>query len=441
MLFLEASPMGGWFYLFNAILLVFLLLLSGLISGSEIALFSLNSEDVQECREKGNRAEQKAVRLLEKPQYLLATILIFNNLVNITIVTISTFLTWELMGTKNPEGLVIVILTGVVTLMILFFGELLPKVYAAQYGRSFIRNAVFLIDYAYWFFKPLSRILVSLSNVVEKRIERKGYKIHIDELPEFIDEMPILGQNADKEKEILKGIVNFSSTTVQEIMTTRHEITALDVDMPLHELIEKVRECGYSRIPVYAETIDRIIGILYAKDLLPLLEMPNNFKWTKLLRASYPVPKNKKIDKLLRDFQEKHVHMAIVVDEYGGTIGLVTLEDIIEEIVGDINDEFDDNVDPVLFTRLDEQSFLFEGKILINDFCKVLEVDPDFFDEVRGESKSLGGLMLELFSRFPKLNEETTFGPFLFTIMSVGKKKIKVVKVKVLNENEIKIKN
>ncbi len=429
MFFLLSATSGLAFYAINTLTIIVLLVLSAMISGSEIALFSLTSEDIQDCKNGESRSERKAVLLLEKPQMLLATILIFNNLINITIITIATFVTWEIFDTKNPEGIVIFSLTLIVTVVLLFFGELLPKVYAAQYNRSFIRNTVFLIEFGYFIFKPLSVVLVSISNIVEKRIERKGYKIHLEELPEFIDEMPIQGQNADKEKQILKGIVNFSSTAVQEIMTSRHEIIALDINLPFRDMLAKVQENGYSRIPIYRDTIDKIEGVIYVKDLLPFLDAQDTFKWNKLLRERFFVPKTKKIDKLLRDFQEKHVHLAVVVDEYGGTAGLVTLEDIIEQIVGEINDEFDEDEEVLMYTRLDEANYLFEGKIPLNDVCKVLKVSTDYFDDVRGESKSLGGLMLELFSRFPLLNEEISYGNFLFTIMSVSKKKIKVVKI------------
>lgn len=428
-IFLISATNGLAFYTLNALIMIVLLVLSAMISGSEIALFSLTSEDLQECKNSDSRAEHMAVLLLEKPQMLLATILIFNNLVNITLVTIATFVTWELFETKNPEGIVILSLTLIITVLLLFFGELLPKVFASQYNRSFIRKTVFLIEFGYFIFKPLSLMLVRISNIVEKRIEKKGYRIHLEELPEFIDEMPIQGENADKEKEILKGIVNFSSTTVQEIMTSRHEIIALDINLPFRDMLAKVQENGYSRIPIYRDTIDKIEGIIYVKDLLPFLDAQDTFKWNKLLRERFFVPKTKKIDKLLRDFQEKHVHLAIVVDEYGGTAGLVTLEDIIEQIVGEINDEFDEDEEALMYTRLDDTNYLFEGKIPLNDVCKVLKVNTDYFDDVRGESKSLGGLMLELFSRFPLLNEEISYGNFLFTIMSVSKKKIKVVKI------------
>ncbi|NJO02671.1 MAG: gliding motility-associated protein GldE [Bacteroidia bacterium] len=421
------------YYLLSAVVLLLLLGLSAAISGSEIALFSLSLEEQAHCREQGTQAEQTAVSMLEKPQLLLATILIFNNLVNVSFVTFSTFITWDLTGTKTPEGYIILVLTVLVTLVLLFLGELLPKVYATQYNLAFIRRTVYIIYVAFFAFRPLSYLLVSMSNVIERRVKKRGYRIHLEELPEFIDEMSLEGRNPQKEKEILKGIVNFGTISVGEIMTSRLAISAFDINMPFPQLLKEIRKCGYSRIPIYRDTIDRIEGILYVKDLLPFLEMHEDFKWNKLLRPRYFVPQNKRVDKLLRDFQEKHVHLAIVVDEYGGTAGLITMEDIIEEIVGEINDEFDESKEK-MYTQIDEQTFLFEGKIPLQDFTKVMGVEGNMFDEIKGESKSLGGLMLEKFSRFPELNEEVTYDKFLFTVVSVSTKKIKVVKVQILEK-------
>ncbi len=427
---IASSDLG--FYGISGILLFGLLLLSAAVSGSEIALFSLSTEECKNCAESNHPAERLAVRLLGSPHLLLAAILIFNNLINVSIVTLSTFVTWRIFGTQTPEGLVIVGLTFTVTLLILFFGELIPKVYATQRNLSFIRRTVFLINLAFIILKPLSQLLVKLSTLIEKRMVRKGYQINLENLPDFIEDIEVVGEAEEKEKEILKGIVSFGSTTVSQVMTSRLAITAVDISTPFAELIDKIQEYGYSRIPVYRNTIDRIEGFLYIKDLLPFLDMNDDFKWNKLLRDRYFVPQNKKIDKLLRDFQEKHVHMAIVVDEYGGTAGLITMEDIIEEIVGEINDEFDESRE-VLHMQLDEDSYLFEAKIPLNDFSKVMGVEPNIFDEIKGESHSLAGMMLEIFSRMPELNEEARFGPFLFTIVSVSSKKIRVVKVNVLD--------
>jgi gliding motility-associated protein GldE len=413
-------------------------MLSAAISGSEIALFSLPPEEYEHYRQSSHSAERISIRLLDKPKLLLASILIFNNFVNVSFVTISTYLTWDIVGTKDLSPQIVGLLTFVVTIVILFFGELLPKVYAGQRRMNFLRYSIYVINFGYGLFKFLgiSPLLVSTSNMVERRVKKRGYKIHIDELPDFIDEMPIDENTSAKDKEILKGIVNFSSITVKEIMTQRVSVSAVDINMTFQELIQEVRKTGYSRIPIYQDSIDRIEGILYTKDLLPFLDTTENIKWQNLMRPRYFVPENKKIDKLLREFQEKRVHMAVVVDEYGGTAGVITMEDIMEEIVGEINDEYDDNSQQ-FHTKIDDATYLFEAKIDLNDFCRVMDVNADFFDDVKGESKSLAGLILELFARFPKLNEEIQYDKFKFTIVATTARKIRIIKVQILDETKV----
>ena len=418
------------FYITFFVILAILLLLSGLISGSEIGLFSLSGDDLEHCKDSENKSEQLIVQLLQKPQRLLATILIFNNLINVAFVTISTYLTWVMVGTRNPSGVVVFQLTVLVTVNILFFGELLPKVYANNRNLFFVRRTARLISFAMRVFNPLSFVLMKMSNVVEKRIKKRGYQVDIKGLEDVIDRT----DTSVKQREILKGIVNFGTITAKQVMTSRLAITSIDFDTNFHDLLEKIQECGYSRIPIYTDTIDHIKGILYVKDLLPFLNANESFKWTKLLRKTYFIPSNKKIDKLLRDFQEKRVHMAIVVDEYGGTAGLVTMEDVIEEIVGEVNDEFDGDKEK-LYTKIDENTYLFESKISLHDFCKIMEIDNDFFDEVKGESESLGGLLLERFARLPKLNENIVYDKFEFTVVSMGLRKIKIIKVEIHEED------
>lgn len=425
-IFLDIANINLLFYISNFVILGVLLLLSGLISGSEIGLFSISSEDLDHCQDSEDTSERLIVQLLQRPQRLLATILIFNNLINVAIVTIATYLTWQIVGTRNPVGIVILTLTVVVTVAILFFGELLPKVYANQRNLFFVRRTARLINVAMRIFKPLSYVLMQMSNVVEKRIKKRGYPVDIKGLEDVIDRT----NTSTKQREILKGIVNFGTITAKQVMTSRLAVTAFDINTNFHELIDKIQECGYSRIPIYSDTIDNIKGILYVKDLLPFLNANESFKWAKLLRKTYFIPPNKKIDKLLRDFQERRVHMAIVVDEYGGTAGLVTMEDVIEEIVGEVNDEFDGDREK-LYTKIDENSYLFESKISLHDFCKIMGIDNDFFDEVKGESKSLGGLLLERFARLPKLNENIVYDKFEFTVVSMGLRKIKIVKVEI----------
>lgn len=427
------------FYAVNSIVLIILLFLSAMISGSEVGFFSLSSEEISKSKTSNSRADQFIVKLLDQPKRLLATILILNNLVNVAFVTLSTFLSWEIVGYRTTEGAVVASLTAIVTFSILFFGEIIPKNYATQNAHGFIKRTAIPLSFFSSLFHPLSWVLMSISNVIERRMEKKGYEISLDGLHHALE---ITGNETTvEEKGILKGIVNFGTISVRQVMQSRMDIMAVDMETDFHELMDKVNKSGYSRIPAYNETIDKIEGILYIKDLLPYIEGNETFRWQELLRPGFFIPESKKIDSLLKDFQEKRVHMAIVVDEYGGTSGLITLEDIIEEIVGEINDEFDD--DDIAYNKLDEHTYVFEGKTSLNDFCKILGEDPGVFDEIKGESESLGGLILELYSKLPRVGEKVKFDKFVFTVVSVDNKRIKRVRVflkqQVINEQERKI--
>ncbi|MDQ3394046.1 MAG: gliding motility-associated protein GldE [Bacteroidota bacterium] len=413
------------FYLANGILLFVLLFLSAIISGSEVAFFSLSSQDIIGFKESNNTSENRMVHLLERPRLLLATILILNNLVNVAIVTLSTFISWKLAGNSASEGKIVVVLTFVITFLIVFFGEVVPKVYANQNNVLFAKRTSIFISIAQSFLKPVSYFLMSISDIIEKRVVKRGYNISMDQLNHALEITTV--ENKEEGRDILKGIVNFSSLSVKQVMKSRLDITAIDIELDFHELMDRVNKSGYSRIPVYKETIDKIEGILYIKDLLPYLDQNENFEWQRLLRSGYFIPESKKIDSLLRDFQDKRVHVAIVVDEYGGTSGLITLEDIIEEIVGEINDEFDE--DDIAFNKLDNNTYIFEGKTSLNDFCKIINVDPNIFEDIKGESESLGGLLLEINSKLPRVGEKVKFNRFVFTIVSVDVKRIKRVRV------------
>lgn len=408
------------------VLIAILLLLSALVSGSEVAFFSLDHQTLERCKLSNKSAEVKICQLLSYPKRLLATILILNNLVNVAIVTLSTFLMWEIAGNKETGGKLLIILTALVTLAIVFFGEVVPKVFATKNSLSFARLTAPLFALTEKIFWPLSWLLLNMSDLIEKRVETKGYILSVDELNQAL-EITTATDATEEEKGILKGIVNFGTLTVKQIMRSRLDITALDFEMDYHELLDRINKSGYSRMPVYKETIDKIEGILYIKDLITHIEQEEDFKWQDLIRPGYFVPESKKIDALLRHFQEKRVHMAIVVDEYGGTSGLITLEDIIEEIVGEINDEFDD--DDIVYNKLDKSTFIFEGKTSLNDFCKVINVDPEVFEEVKGESESLGGLLLELNSILPRVGEKISYNRFVFTVVSVDARRIKRVRV------------
>ncbi len=364
---------------------------------------------------------------MSKPRGLLATILIINNLVNILIITISAYATWQLVGDKNATGAALVILTTTITVFIIFFGEIIPKVFASSRSYDFARSTAPFLFLGEKLFRPLSWFLISISSLIEKRIQMRGYNLSVDELNQAL-EITTEGEASEEERGILKGIVNFGTLSVKQVMKSRVDLTALDLETDFHELMDQVNKTGYSRIPIYSETIDKIEGILYIKDLLPHLDKEEDFQWQTLLRPVFYVPESKKIDDLFKDFQEKQVHMAIVVDEYGGTEGLITLEDIIEEIVGEINDEFDEESD-ITYNKLDSNTFVFEGKTSLNDFCKVLQIETDRFEEIKGESESLGGLILELNRKLPKAGEKIRFEEFHFTIVAVDQKRIKRVRV------------
>ena len=410
----------------NIAIFIFLVLMSALISGSEVAFFSLTNEDLEECQEKSGRVDEAILKLLGDKRKLLATILIMNNLLNVAIVTLATFFTWRLVGTSSPGWEVATLLTAIVTVVILFFGEVVPKNFATQHNLRFARTTARMLLFFRWFFHYLAMVLINVTNVIEKNVERKGHNITVDELNQAL-EMTTDENTTDEEKGILKGIVNFSTLSVKQIMRSRMDITAVDVEYDFHELMDRINKSGYSRIPVFNETIDKIEGILYIKDLLEHIDKEEDFKWQTLLRPGYFVPENKKVDALLKDFQEKRVHMAIVVDAYGGTSGLITMEDIIEEIVGEINDEFDG--DDIAYNKLDASTYVLEGKTSLNDLAKIIEVDSSIFDEVKGESESIGGLMLELHSKLPRAGEKIEFGPFLSTTVAVDARRIKRVRI------------
>jgi len=422
------------FFIITGLVLLLLLVTSALISGSEVAFFSLTSQDVTKCKESEDTSEQKVVSLIKNPRLLLATILIVNNFVNVAFVTLSTFVMWEIVGAKTTEGIAVVILTVLTTLALVFFGEITPKVYATPNNLKFAKFTSPLLSVAETIFRPLSFILMSMSNVIEKRFQRKGYDISVEELHHALEITTTNEETSDEEKDILKGIVNFGTLTVKQVMKSRMDITAVDIEIDFHDLMDRINKSGFSRIPAYSETIDRIEGVLYIKDLLPFLDQEDTFEWQKLLRTGFYIPETKKIDSLLKNFQEKRVHMAIVVDEYGGTSGLITLEDIIEEIVGEINDEFDE--DDIIYDQIDEKTYLFEGKTTLNDFCKVVEENPATFEQVKGESESLGGLLLEINTKLPASGERIYFDRFIFTVVSVNNKRIKKVRVFVNDTQE-----
>ncbi len=429
----QISDITPSYLILNGLLFILLLIGSALVSGSEVAFFSLSNDDLENLRDENSPTGKTIVKLIESPKKLLSTILILNNLINIGIVTLTTFVSWSIFG-MNATGIVIILVQTIgVTFAIVFFGEIVPKVYANQAKLKFSFLMAPSISFFSYILQPLSAFLMASSNLIERRIQKRSYSLSVDELNHALE--LTTEDTPNEEKGILKGIVNFGTLTVKQVMRSRMEITAVSIDMDFHELMDKINKSGYSRIPVYEETIDNITGILYIKDLLPFIDKDEDFPWKELIRKSFFVPENKKVDTLLKDFQQKRVHMAIVVDEYGGTSGLVTLEDLIEEIIGEINDEFDDT-DDIFFQEIDPSTFIFEGKVSLNDFCKKLDLDSNVFGEVKGESESLGGLLLELNSKLPKNGTKIIFGDFEFTVLAVDSRKIKKIKVHITTDHK-----
>jgi gliding motility-associated protein GldE len=378
-------------------------------------------------RESEVSTEKKVSVLLEKPQQLLATLLISINFVNIIFITLANYLTSQVMGEQSMETLVVTLfLLFGVTFIITFFGELIPKVWAQQNNLNFARYSAPLISFLSFVFAPLSKALLGISGLIEKRVKKKSYTLTSQELNQAL-EITTDENTSDREKDILRGILNFGNISVKSVMQARRDIVAFDTSMNFHELMDLINKNGYSRVPVFNETIDKIEGILYIKDLLKHIDQDENFDWIPLLHTPFFVPENKKIDDLLYDFQEKRVHMAIIVNEYGETEGLVTMEDIIEEIVGEINDEFDEvEAD---YKKISENVYLFEAKTSLNDFCRVFEVEAAYFEKAKGESESLAGLIIELFGRIPSAGEDIEFEDFNFKVQSVDTRRIKKVRV------------
>ena len=407
--------------------LVALLFLSAVLAGSEVAFFSLNADQRIYLRESEVSSEKKVSVLLEKPQQLLATLLISINFVNIIFITLANYLTSQVMGEQSMETvLVTLFLLFGVTFIITFFGELIPKVWAQQNNLNFARYSAPLISFLSFVFAPLSKALLGISGLIEKRVKKKSYTLTSQELNQAL-EITTDENTSDREKDILRGILNFGNISVKSVMQARRAIVAFDTSMNFHELMDLINKNGYSRVPVFNETIDKIEGILYIKDLLKHIDQDENFDWIPLLHTPFFVPENKKIDDLLYDFQEKRVHMAIIVNEYGETEGLVTMEDIIEEIVGEINDEFDEvEAD---YKKIADNIYVFEAKTSLNDFCRVFEIDGAYFEKAKGESETLAGLIIELFGRIPSAGEEIEFEDFTFKVQSVDTRRIKKVRV------------
>ena len=415
--------------------IIILLICSGLISSSEAAFFGLSASQIEKIKSSHQIYFRRASILLDKPDFLLATILIANNFINVAIVLISVYVTNLLVDVQEYPLATFIIQSVVVTLIILFFGEISPKIYSTHKKESIIRimaTPLFILEQV---FKPISIFLVKSTGIIDRRLKKREEDISLKDISEAIN---ITETTSDKHDEarMYKGIVNFGNIQVREIMVPRVDAIAVNDNTPYDELLQIIRQSGYSRIPVYSGSPDSVVGILYIKDLLKHLDEGKDYAWQRHLRPAYYIPENKKIDSLLAEFQSQKIHIAIVVDEYGGTSGIVTLEDILEEIFGDISDEFDEEEDEINYVKVDENTYIFDGKILLNDFCRILKIRENLFDEVSGEFDTLAGLILELEGRLPATNEVIFYKNFEFRIESADYKRIKKVRVTYHYEEE-----
>lgn len=405
-----------------------LLLLSGFASSSEIAFFSLSPTELSQLDEKNHRDRLIQV-LRDDSERTLATILITNNFVNVTIIMLCNYVFGAILH-FGPEAywLQFVCITVILTFLLLLFGEIMPKVYSRQNSLRFCRFSVNGILFFRKLFWPLESILLRSGVLAEKIIQSHDHVLSVDDLEQALE---LTNKNDIKnEKSMLQGIIRFGDETAKEIMTSRQDIVDLDIRCTYTDVLKSIVENNYSRIPVYQDNTDNIRGILYIKDLLPHLSKPANFRWQSLIRPPYFVPETKKIDDLLRDFQENKVHIAIVVDEFGGTSGLVTMEDILEEIVGEINDEYDE--EQSIYSKLNYNTYIFEGKTLLSDFCKILQISDDEFAEVEGDADSLAGLLLEIKGDFPSIHEKIIYRNYSFEILSIEDRRISRIKVVIL---------
>ncbi|WP_372756831.1 gliding motility-associated protein GldE [Mariniflexile sp.] len=407
------------------ILLFLLLLCSALISGSEVALFSLTRTEIDKGLEVNSKRIQIIARLLDRPKKLLATILVANNFINIGIVILFAYLSGDLfLGISSPV-LKFIIEVVIVTFLILLFGEILPKIYASRNNLKFATFMAYPLSVLDVLLSPLSLPMRSVTIGIHNKLGKQKSNLSIDQLSQAL-ELTSKEDTTKEEHKILQGIVSFGNTDTKQVMRPRIDIFALNIEQKYTDIIPEIVKNGYSRIPVYKDNIDSIKGILYVKDLLPYIDR-KQFDWTSLMREPFFVPENKKLDDLMADFQEMKVHLAVVVDEYGGTSGLISLEDIIEEIVGDISDEFDD--DDLTYSKLDENNFVFEGKTALKDFYKIIKMeDPSVFEEYKGEAETIAGFVLEISGSFPKLNSKIIFKNYVFKIEALDKKRIKLVK-------------
>lgn len=408
------------------IIVLVLLLLTAITAGAETAFFSLKSKDVNYLKTKEQGSARDVIQLLEQPKLLLASVLVANNTINIAIVIVTNLLVSMLLPEHISALAAFLIQVIAVTFLLVLFGEVLPKVYAVQNNLRMALFSAPVLKVMNNIFRPISTMLVSSTSFIEEKIGTKPQAdISTEDFEQAIE--LTVGHTATREEvSIFKGILKFGNITARQIMRTRLDVSAVPYHYTFPQVQELALKCGYSRMPVYKESLDQIAGIIYTKDFLPYSDL-DEFNWHSLIRPVLFVHESKLIEELLKEFQKKRMHLAIVVDEFGGTSGIVTLEDIMEEIIGEIKDEFDE--DENLFRRVDERNYIFEGKVLINDMCRIIGIAPDTFQECRGESDSLAGLLLEIAGRFPAVNETLHYHQFAFTVLEIDKMRLRKIKV------------
>lgn len=407
----------------------FLLLLSGFASGSEIAFFSLSPKDISELNPDHSSRDKSIQMLRDDSERTLATILITNNFVNVTIIMLCNYIFARVVDFGEAYWLQFLCITVLLTFLLLLFGEIIPKVYSRISPLTFCRRAVRGILFFRQVFWPMETILLSSGMLAEKVVQTKNHVLSVDDLEQALELTD--KEDIKEEESMLQGIIRFGDEMVREVMTSRQDIVGLDIKNTFADVLKSVTDNNYSRIPVWQNTQDNIRGVLYIKDLLPHIDKPKNFRWQSLIRSAYFVPETKKIDDLLREFQQNKVHIAIVVDEFGGTSGLITLEDILEEIVGEINDEYDE--EEMQYTKLTYNTYVFEGKTQLTDFVRLLDLDDEFFDEIE-DSDTLAGLLLELKGDFPSIHEVLKFKNLTFEVLKKEQRRISRVKVTVGKE-------
>ena len=410
---------------FGFIAIFALLFCSALVSGAEVALFSLSQKDIEDTLQEHPSKGKIISELLEKPKKLLATLLVANNFINIGVVILFSYIGHNLFAAITSPVLKFIVEVILVTFLILLFGEVLPKVYASRNNIKFAKLVAYPLAGLEVFLSPISLPMRTVTVYLHNKLGKQKSNFSVDQLSQAL-ELTDTEDSSTEEQKILEGIVSFGNTDTKQVMSPRIDIFALEIEESFAIIYSKIIEKGYSRIPVYRDNIDQIEGVLFVKDLLPHINK-DEFDWKTLLREPFFVPENKKIDNLLKDFQNKKSHLAIVVDEYGGTSGLVSLEDIIEEIVGDISDEFDE--DNINFSKIDDKNYLFEGKINLKDFYRIIDVDEDLFEMKKGEAETLAGFILEIVGNFPKKDQKIIYKNCVFTVEAVDKKRIKQIKV------------